>query len=468
MSQKAFDIIVVGAGPGGYVAAIRAAQLGFKTAIVEKENSLGGTCLNWGCIPSKALLDSSEHFHLAKTKFKTHGIDLGAVDLNFPQMMKRKDDVVSNTTQGIDYLMKKNNIEVLKGFGSFLSSNELQVKSKENSETVSFKHAIIATGSEVTPLPSVPVDGKRILTSNELLYLDKLPKSLAVIGGGVIGVELGSVYARLGTKVDIIEFCPSLVPTMDKDLGPALMRSLKGLGVKSHLNSKVTAANYTKGNQSVVLTVEGKETFEIDAELVLVAIGRRPYTENLGLEALGIQVNQKGQIPVNAGFQTAVPSIYAIGDVIDGPMLAHKASEEGVVCVEKIAGQQPHLDYNSIPGVVYTWPELASVGKTEQALKEEGIPYNSGKFPYKASGRARAAEESEGFVKVLAHKETDELLGIHMIGPRAADLNIIATKGLLFRASAEDLGAMVFPHPTYSEAIKEAALAASGNRAIHV
>lgn len=464
------DVVVIGAGPGGYVAAIRAAQLGFSTAIVEKEDSLGGTCLNWGCIPSKALLDSSEHYHLAKEKFSVHGIDIEKLSLNFGQMMKRKDDVVKTTTQGIDYLMSKNKIQVFKGTGSFITANQLQVSSSEGEQQIVFQHAIIATGSEVTPLASVPTDGKRIVTSNELLYLKKQPKSLAVVGGGVIGVEMASVFARIGTKVSIVEFCPSLLPTMDKDLGPALQRSLKKLGVETYLKSKVTQATYNKSKTKVSLDVldSNEKAFQLEADMVLVAIGRRAYTEGLGLEKLGIELNQRGQISVSSTFQTSVPSIYAIGDVIDGPMLAHKASEEGVVCVEMIAGQKPHLDYTSIPSVVYTWPEVAGVGHTEQELKAQGRAYKSGKFPYKASGRARAAEESEGFVKVLADKQTDELLGVHMIGPRAADLNVVAIKGMLFRASAEDLAGMVFPHPTYSEAIKEAALAATQDRAIHI
>ncbi len=471
---KVFDLVVIGAGPGGYVAAIRAAQLGFETAIVEKEvmqgkSKLGGTCLNWGCIPSKALLDSSEHFHLAKKTFKTHGIDLEGVKLNFKQMMSRKDTVVDNTTQGIEFLMTKNKITVFRGTASFESETSLSVSSKDGLESVSFKKAIIATGSEVTPLPGIDCDGKGIISSNEALYLTKQPKSMIVVGGGVIGVELGSVYARLGTKVTVVEFCPSLLPTMDKDLGPALQRSMKKLDVDFHLKSRVQKATYSKDKKTVKLDVLGSDDkpFKLEAEKVLVAIGRRPYTDQLGLDKVGIKTNEKGQIPVNASFQSVAPNIYAIGDVIEGPMLAHKASEEGVVCVEMMAGQKPHLDYNTIPGVVYTWPEVASVGQNEQDLKEKGIAYKVGKFPFKASGRARAAEESEGFVKVLASKENDELLGLHIIGPRAADKILLGVKSLVYRASAEDIASLVAPHPTYSEAIKEAALAVD-DRAVHI
>ncbi|MDC0036701.1 dihydrolipoyl dehydrogenase [bacterium] len=467
--MKSFDVIVIGAGPGGYVAAVRLAQLGKNVAIVEKQKTLGGTCLNWGCIPSKALLDSSEHYHQAQHGFKVHGIDVKGLSLNFKQMMTRKQAVVDQTTQGIDFLMSKNNITVLKGHATFNGDKELTITNGKQAETVKADQFIIATGSSVTPLPSVPVDGKQIVTSNEAISLPHVPKHMVVVGGGVIGVELGSVYARLGAKVTVVEFMDRLIPTMDKDLGKALQRSVtKNLGFDCHFNTKVTGAS-VKGKK-VTLTAEDKKgkklTFKADT--VLVSIGRRPNTENLGLESIGITLDERGRIPINAQFQTAKPHIYAIGDVVPGVMLAHKASEEGVACAEIIAGQTGHIDYNAIPGVVYTWPEVAAVGKTEDELKAAGIAYKSGKFPFKASGRARAAEESEGFIKVLADKTTDEVLGVHMIGPRVADVIAEAVLAMQYRASAEDLAMTINPHPTFSEALKEAALDATGARAIHM
>jgi len=465
---KKFDVIVIGAGPGGYVAAIRLAQLGKHVAIIEKQKTLGGTCLNWGCIPSKALLDSSEHYHQALHKFKTHGIEVKNIKLNLKQMMKRKDDVVKTTTQGIEYLMKKNKIETLHGHATFISETTISVsqgKSKTNYEAEKF---IIATGSSVTELPSVPIDKKRIITSDEAISLKEVPKHFIVIGGGVIGVELGSVYARLGSKVTVIEYMDRLIPTMDKDLGKALQRSFKNLDVNFEFNTMVTGAKVSKNQVTLnAKTKDGKEkTFTGD--YVLVSIGRRPNTENLGLENLGIELTERGQIPVNDLFQTKIPTIYAIGDVIRGLMLAHKASEEGVVCAEIIAGQKGHLNYDTIPGVVYTWPEVASVGKTEDELKQANIAYKSGKFPFKASGRARASEESDGFVKVLSDKSTDEILGIHMIGPRAADMIAEAVLAMEYRASAEDIAMIVHPHPTFTEALKEAALDSTDKRPIHL
>lgn len=465
---KKYDVIVIGAGPGGYVAAIRLAQLGKNVAIIEKQKTLGGTCLNWGCIPSKALLDSSEHYHQALHKFKTHGIDVKDIKLNLKQMMKRKDDVVKNTTQGIDYLMKKNKIDTIYGHATFESETTISVsqgKTKENYEANQF---IIATGSTYTPLKTVPVDKKRIVTSDEAISLKEVPKHFIVIGGGVIGVELGSVYARLGSKVTVIEYMDRLIPTMDKDLGKALQRSFKGLDMNFEFNTMVTGAKVNKNQVTLTAkTKDGKEkTFTGD--YVLVSIGRRPNTENLGLEKIGVELNDRGQIPVNDHFQTKVPSIYAIGDVIRGLMLAHKASEEGVVCAEIIAGKKGHLNYDTIPGVVYTWPEVASVGKTEDELKQAGISYKSGKFPFKASGRARASEESDGFVKVLSDKTTDEIVGIHMIGPRAADMIAEAVLAMEYRASAEDIAMIVHPHPTFTEALKEAALDSTEKRPIHL
>ena len=463
-----FECIVIGAGPGGYVAAIRLAQLGLKVAIIEKQKTLGGTCLNWGCIPSKALLDSSEHFHQAKHKFETHGIKVKDLKVDLKQMMKRKDDVVKNTTQGIEFLMKKNNIETFFGHATFKDKHTIEVSSETEKKTISSDKFIIATGSSVTPLKSVPTDKNKIITSDEAISLKEIPKHLIVIGGGVIGVELGSVYGRLGSKVTVVEYMDRLIPTMDKDLGKALQRSFKGLDFNFEFNTMVTGSKY-KGKE-VVITAEDKKgnKKEYVGDYVLVSIGRRPNTENLGLDNIGVSVNEKGQIQVNEHFQTAVPTIYAIGDVIKGMMLAHKASEEGVVCAEYIAGQKGHLNYNTIPGVVYTWPEVASVGKTEEELKTANIDYKSGKFPFKASGRARASEESDGFVKVLSSKDTDEILGIHMIGPRAADMIAEAVLAMEYRASAEDIGMIVHPHPTFTEALKEAALDSTGKRPIHI
>jgi len=465
--SKRYDVVVIGAGPGGYVCAIRLAQLGKTVAIVEKQATLGGTCLNWGCIPSKALLDSSEHYHQAITKFNVHGIEVPSVKLNLKQMMKRKDDVVKNTTQGIDYLMKKNKIDVIKGHATFTNVETIEVTLNKEKTLVHADKFVIATGSSVTPLPTVPIDRKRIITSDEAISLTEVPKHFIVIGGGVIGVELGSVYARLGSKVTIIEYMDRLLPTMDRDLGKTLQRSLKHLDIAFEFNTKVLNAS-VKG-KTVTVNAETKDgtakTFTGD--YVLVSIGRSPNTEKLGLDALGISLNERKQIPVNDFFQTTVPSIYAIGDVIRGAMLAHKASEEGVVCAERIAGKHGHLNYNTIPGVVYTWPEVASVGKTEDELKQANIAYKAGKFPFKASGRARASEESDGFIKVLSDKETDEILGIHMIGPRAADMIAEGVLAMEYRASAKDVGMLVHPHPTYTEALKEASLAASEDAAIH-
>ncbi|RAP26069.1 dihydrolipoyl dehydrogenase [Candidatus Marinamargulisbacteria bacterium SCGC AG-343-D04] len=468
MAEYQFDVVVIGAGPGGYVAAIRAAQCGKRVAIVEKQKTLGGTCLNWGCIPSKALLDSSEHYHMAKTKFKTHGIDVSGLKVNLKQMMKRKEDVVETTTKGIEYLMKKNKIEVFKGTATFKDAHSIVVTGDTTTE-VTGENFIIATGSSVTPLPTVKTNGKNIITSDEAISLKKVPKHMVVIGGGVIGVELGSVYARLGAKVTVIEFLDRLIPGMDKDCGKALQRSLSShCDVEFHFKTKVTGAT-AKGNNVKVTAENSKgETLTFDADMVLVSIGRKPNTEHLGLANVGIDCDERGRIPINDHFQTKVPNIYAIGDVVRGIMLAHKASEEGNVCAEIIAGQQGHINYNAIPNVVYTWPEVASVGKTEDECKEAGIAYKSGKFPFKASGRARAAEESEGFVKVLSDKETDEIVGIHMVGPRAADMIAEGVLAIEYRASAEDVGMAIHPHPTFTEAIKEAALAATGNRPIHL
>ncbi len=463
-----FDVTVIGSGPGGYVAAIRAAQLGFKTAIIERYPTLGGTCLNVGCIPSKALLDSSEHYFNATHHFKEHGID-GAVSLNFPQMIKRKGEVVDQNVQGIAFLMKKNKITVYHGHGSFADATHIDIaKDDGTTERIESDKVIIATGSKPASLPFINIDKERVITSTEALSLKELPKSMAVIGGGVIGVELGSVYARLGTKVSVIEYLDRIIAGMDKDLGKELMKTMKRDGVEFHVSTGVTAVE-NKGN-SVLITAKNKkdEEVQMEVEYCLVSVGRKPYTDKLGLENIGISVDDKGRIPVNEQLQTSVPGVYAIGDVIKGAMLAHKAEEEGVFVAEVLAGQHPHVNYHLIPGVVYTWPEVAGVGHTEQELKELGRAYKSGKFPFKASGRARASMDTDGFIKVLADKETDEILGVHMIGPRIADLIAEAVVAMEYRASAEDISRMSHAHPTYTEAFKEACLAATDSRPIHL
>ncbi|MCF8247802.1 MAG: dihydrolipoyl dehydrogenase [Saprospiraceae bacterium] len=465
-----YDVTVIGSGPGGYVAAIRCAQLGLKTAIIERYPVLGGTCLNVGCIPSKALLDSSEHYHNAKHKFELHGIGVTGLKVNMPQMVKRKNEVVDQTTKGIEFLMKKNKIDVFTGHGSFVSANKISIaKADGTKEEIETDKTIIATGSKPIVPEAFNYDKKRVITSTEALNIDTVPKRIVVIGGGVIGLELGSVYARLGTEVEVVEYMDRIIPTMDSDCSKELQRALKGLGFKFHLKHKVNAVKATKKGVTVeVQKRDSEETFNLEADYCLVAIGRKPYTDNLGLENAGVQKDEKGRIAVDAHLQTNVPGIYAIGDVVKGAMLAHKAEEEGVFVAETIAGQQPHVDYNLIPGVVYTWPEVAAVGQTEEQLKEAGVLYKVGKFPMKALGRARASTDTEGMVKILAHKETDEILGMHIVGARAADLIADAVTLMEFRASAEDCARMSHAHPTYAEAIKEAALAATGDRALHI
>jgi len=472
MANKTFDLIIIGAGPGGYVAAIRGAQLGMKTAIIDKGKALGGTCLNVGCIPSKALLDSSEHYHQAKDKFDSHGIKVKGLSIDIKQMMKRKDAVVDTTTMGVDYLMKKNKVTVFEGVGSFKNGTTVIVTKGQKKTEINGKNIIIATGSEVMPLPPVPLDGKRIISSDHALFLNEVPKSMIVIGGGIIGVEIGSVFARLGTKITVVEFLDQLLPTMDLELGKSLARSLKKLGFEYHFKTEVTTGKVVKKGKTTVVRLSANtatgETIDLEADYVLVSIGRRPFTDKLGLEHIGVAIDKAGRIEINENFQTSSPNVYAIGDVVKGVMLAHKASEEGVVCVEKIAGQKPHLNYKAIPGVVYTWPEVASVGDTEEELKAAGIAYKTGKFPFKASGRARASEDTDGFVKVLSDKATDEILGIHMIGPRASDMIGEAVVALEYRASAEDIGRMTHAHPSYTEALKEASLMAFDGQAVHI
>lgn len=466
-----YDVVVIGSGPGGYVGAIRCAQLGLKTAVIEKYKTFGGTCLNVGCIPSKALLDSSEHFHNAAHTFTTHGIELKDLQVNMPQMIARKNDVVSQNTAGIQYLFKKNKIDSFEGVGSFVDKNTIKVtKADGTSETVTAKNVIIASGSKPTALPFLPIDKKRIITSTEALTLQEVPKQMVVIGGGVIGLELGSVYARLGTKVSVVEFMPSIIGTMDASLSKELQRVLKkSLGMEFYTKHKVTGA--TNNGDTVTVTAENAkgETVSLEADYCIVAVGRTAYTEGLGLENIGIKPEERGnKIAVNDHMETSVAGVFAIGDVVRGAMLAHKAEDEGVYVAEYIAGQKPHINYNLIPGVVYTWPEVASVGYTEEQLKEKGTTFKAGSFPFKASGRAKASMDTDGFVKVLADASTDEILGVHIIGPRAADMIAEAVVAMEFRASAEDIARICHAHPTYTEALKEAAMAATENRAIHI
>lgn len=464
-----YNVIVIGSGPGGYVAAIRCAQLGMKTAIIEKYNTLGGTCLNVGCIPSKALLDSSEHFHNAAHTFKEHGIDISEPKANFTQMIARKSGVVKSNVEGIAFLMKKNKIDVYTGVGSFIDKNTIQVTAADGKKTsLTTDRVIIATGSKPTALPFAPFDKKRIISSTEALELKEIPKHLIIVGGGVIGMELGSVYARIGSKVSVVEFLDSLIPTMDGTMGKELQRSAKKLGMDFYLGHKVTAIE-NKGKE-VVLKAEpktGGAAIELKGDYCLVSVGRRPYTEGLGLDNVGIEL-VKGQIPVDDHLKTKADNIYAIGDVVRGAMLAHKAEEEGVMVAEQMAGQKPHINYLLIPGVVYTWPEVASVGYTEEQLKEQGRAYKMGSFPYKALGRARASMDLDGLVKILADKLTDEILGVHIIGARAADMIAAGVVAMEYRASAEDIARMSHAHPTYMEAVKEACLAATANRPIHI
>jgi len=463
-----YDVVVIGSGPGGYVAAIRAAQLGLKTAIIEKYATLGGTCLNVGCIPSKALLDSSEHYHNAAHTFKTHGIELSNLKPNLTQMINRKNEVVKQNTDGINYLMKKNKIDTFQGLASFINKNTIQIDGAKKI-TIEADKVIIATGSKPSTLPFIAVDKKRILTSTEALNLKEIPKQLVLIGGGVIGLELGSVYARLGTKVTVVEFAEGIIPTMDKSLGKELQKLLKKIGFEFLLGHQVKKVSSTAKEVSVEASDASGKMISIKGDYCIVAVGRTAYTEGLGLEKIGISLDDRGKkIPVNSHLETKVAGVFAIGDVVKGAMLAHKAEEEGVYVAEYIAGQKPHINYNLIPGVVYTWPEVAAVGQTEEELKTAGVNYRMGSFPFLASGRARASMDTDGFVKVLVDAKTDEILGVHMIGPRVADMIAEAVVAMEFRASAEDIARMSHAHPTYTEVFKEACLAATANRALHI
>ena len=464
-----FQTTIIGSGPGGYVAAIRCAQLGMKTAIIERYPTLGGTCLNVGCIPSKALLDSSEHFENANKHFEAHGIKVEKIELDWPRMRQRKDEVIEQTCVGIQFLMKKNKIRVINGHATFKDKQTISVIGADGAEeTVSTERVIIATGSKPSSIPGVVCDKKRIITSTEALSLEKVPEKLIVIGGGVIGLELGSVYARLGTEVQVVEFLDRLIPGMDFSLAKEIQRILKKQGMKFFLSHAVQNVSVKGEGVKVVAKNKKDEEVEFRGDYCLVAVGRRPYTDNLGLENIGVSLDEQGRIPVNENLETAVPGIYAIGDVVAGAMLAHKAEEEGTFVAETMAGQKPHINYKAIPGVLYTWPEVAGVGFTEDELKAENYNYKTGSFPFKALGRARASMDTDGFAKVLTDKETDEILGIHLVGARAADLIAEAVVALEYRASAEDIARMSHAHPTYAEAIKEAMLDVTEKRSIHM
>ncbi len=463
-----YDVAVIGSGPGGYVAAIRCAQLGMKTAIIEKYNTLGGTCLNVGCIPSKALLDSSHHYEEAIKHFEDHGIEIpGEIKINFKKMIDRKSAVVDQTTKGIDFLMNKNKIDVFTGMGSFKDATHIEINGDKN-QTIEATNIIIATGSKPSSLPFIELDKERVITSTEALSLKEIPKHMVVIGGGVIGLELGQVYRRLGAEVSVVEYMDRIIPTMDSAQSKELMKVMKKQGVNFFLSHKVSAV--TKKGKEVTVTASNKKDEEVTftGDYCLVSVGRKAYTDGLKAENAGVKITERGQVDVNDHLQTNVKNIYAIGDVVRGAMLAHKASEEGSLVAEIIAGQKPHIDYNLIPGVVYTWPEVASVGKTEEQLKEANVEYKSGQFPMRALGRSRASGDTDGFIKILSDKRTDEVLGVHMVGARAADLISEAVVAMEFRASAEDIARMSHAHPTYAEAVKEAALAATGDRALHV
>ena len=468
--MSSFDVVVIGSGPGGYVAAIRAAQLGFTTAIIEKYPTLGGTCLNVGCIPSKALLDSSHHYHDAVTHFKVHGIDIeGEIKVNFGQMIARKQGVVEQNVSGIKYLMDKNKITVFEGVGSFEDATHIIVTKNDGSaETIEAKNVIIATGSKPASLPFIKIDKEKIITSTEALKLKEIPKHLIVIGGGVIGLELGQVYLRLGAQVSVVEYLDRIIPGMDAGLSKELTKVLKKQGMKFYTSHKVKSVERNGANVQVQADNAKGETITLDGDYALISVGRKAFLGGLNAEKAGVKISERGLVEVNEHLQTSVPNIYAIGDVIKGAMLAHKAEEEGVFVAETIAVQKPHIDYNLIPGVVYTWPEVAAVGKTEEQLKEAGVAYKSGSFPFKALGRSRASMDTDGFVKILADATTDEVLGVHMIGARTADVIAEAVIAMEFKASAEDIARSSHAHPTYAEAMKEAALAATDNRPIHI
>tara|TARA_B100000963_G_scaffold173109_1_gene150575 strand:+ start:12149 stop:13549 length:1401 start_codon:yes stop_codon:yes gene_type:complete len=465
---KIYDLVVIGSGPGGYVCAIRASQLGIKTAIIEKYSSLGGTCLNVGCIPSKALLDSSHHYHDMVKNISSHGINVqGKISLDFKKMIERKNNVVSQTVKGIDFLMNKNNIDVYTGFASFVDDHTINIEN-EKKQKIKFKKCVIATGSKPATLPFINIDKQRIITSTEALSLCEIPKSLTIIGAGVIGLELGQVYNRLGSEVNIIEYSEKITPFMDNDISKELLKIFKKEKINFYLSSKVFDVNSNESNVIVKAENKSGEILEFVSDYCLVSVGRKPYTENLGLGCVGVNTDKFGKIIIDKQFKTTNEDIFAIGDVVNGPMLAHKAEEEGIAVAEILKNHKPHIDYNLVPNVIYTWPEVSSVGKTEQQLIEEKINYKKGSFPMRALGRSRASNDLSGFVKILADKKTDEILGVHIIGARAADLITEAVIAMEFKASCEDIAMMSHPHPTYSEGLKEAALAALENRALHI
>lgn len=467
--MSSFDVVIIGSGPGGYVSAIRCAQLGFKTAIIEKYSTLGGTCLNVGCIPSKALLASSHHYSDI-AHFEEHGIELsGEVKVNLEKMIARKQAVVDQTSGGVKFLMDKNKITVFEGLGSFVDVTHIAVtKADGTSETIEGKNIIIATGSKPSALPFIKIDKERIITSTEALKLKEVPKHLIIIGGGVIGIELGQVYLRLGAQVSVVEFLDRIIPGMDASLSKELTKVLKKQGMKFYVSHKVKSVERKDDTVTVLAENAKGETITLEGDYSLVSVGRSPYTAGLNADKAGVKITERGMVEVNDHLQTNIPNIYAIGDVVRGAMLAHKAEEEGAMVAEILAGQKPHINYNLIPGVVYTWPEVAAVGQTEEQLKASGVEFKSGSFPFKALGRARASGDLDGFVKILADAKTDDVLGVHMIGARCADLIAEAVTAMEFKASAEDISRMSHAHPTFAEAIKEAALAATDNRALHV
>jgi len=469
MSDPVYDLVVIGAGPGGYVAAIRAAQLGSKVACIDKRAALGGTCLNVGCIPSKVLLHSSERYAEAKERLAEHGVRFSGLELDLGAMMQRKKKVVTDLTKGIDFLLEKNKIDRVVGSASITAPGEVGVSLDDGTtQRLTARNILIATGSDSSPLAGVEIDEKRIVSSTGALSLGSVPGKMIVIGAGVIGVELGSVWSRLGAEVEVVEFLDHILPGMDGEIGRQALRVFKRQGLEFRLSQKVTSASL--GGQGVRLSVEpvaGGDAEELAADVVLVAIGRRPYTDGLGLEALGVALDERGFIEVDGRFETGVPGIYAIGDCIPGPMLAHKAEDEGSICAEILAGQSGHIDYDRVPGVVYTWPEIASVGKTEEALKEQGVSYTLGKFPFSANSRGRATGDTDGLVKILADASTDRVLGVHILGPLAGDLISEAVIAMEFGASAEDIARTCHAHPSMGEAVREAALAVAG-RAVHI
>jgi len=464
MSEK-FDVTVIGGGPGGYVCAIRSSQLGLKTACIESRGTLGGTCLNIGCIPSKSLLNLSENFHKAKN-FEKFGIETGEIKLNLEKMMKSKDKAVTVLTKGVEFLLKKNKVTYFKGTGSFKNQNQISIINNKEETTIETKNTIISTGSEPVSLRGIEFDEEKILSSTGALSISKLPKKMVVVGGGYIGLEMGSVWSRLGTEVQVIEFLDHIIPEMDKEISTEFMKILKKQGIKFELKTKVEKIIKSKNGVIIeTFSKEGKKN-KFEADVVLISVGRRPYTKNLNLEKMGVELDKRGSVKVNKNFQTNIKNIYAIGDVIEGPMLAHKAEEEGIAVAELISGQSGHVNYDTIPGVVYTSPEVASIGKTEEQLKEKGINYKIGKFPFLANSRAKVIDESEGFVKILADSTTDKVLGVHIIGQHAGEMIAEMSVAMEFGASSEDIARTCHAHPTFSEAIKEAALSVE-KRQIH-